>query len=126
LAMGQALAAKARAEGYNSILAEAKQGMTFSSEKKDTWVLSPADEISTGSVNRRDAEDAIHYLQRVVAEHEGTPWAFLAQRELATPLGWKWSEDFRNLAERRQQENNRPAQPPRPEPPPKPRRTPKL
>ena len=73
-----------------------------------------------------NAEDAIRYLKRVVAEHEGTPWAFLAQRELSTPLGWKWNDEFRNLAERRQQENTRPPRPERPEPPPKPRRTPKL
>lgn len=126
LAIGQALAAKVRAEGYNGMLAVAKQGMPFTSDKKDTWVIRPAEQISTGSLNQRDAEDAIKYLERVVAEHEGTPWAFLAQRELSTPLGWKWSDEFRNLAEIRQQENNRPPRPERPEPPPKPRRTPKL
>ncbi|QDV74937.1 vWA domain-containing protein [Botrimarina mediterranea] len=126
LALGQALAAKVRAEGYNAMLALAKQGLSFTSEKKDTWVIRPAEEISTGSLDQREAEDAIRYLKRVVAEHEGTPWAFLAQRELSTPLGWKWNDEFRNLAERRQQENNRPPRPERPEPPPKPRRTPKL
>ena len=126
LAIGQALAAKVRAEGYNAMLALAKQGMSFTSDKKDTWIINSTDDISTGSLSQREAEDAKRYLQRVAAEHEGTPWAYLAQRELATPLGWKWSDEFRNLAQRRQEENNRPPQPPRPEPPPKPRRTPKL
>lgn len=126
LAIGQALAAKVRAEGYNAELAHAKQGMSFTSDKKDTWVITPSDVISTGSLAQREAADAKRYLERVVSEHAGTPWALLAQRELSTPLGWEWSDTFRNLAERRQQENNRPPRPERPEPPPKPRRTPKL
>jgi hypothetical protein len=32
------------------------------------------------------------YLNRVIKEHPGTPWAYLAHRELTTPLGWKWTE----------------------------------
>jgi hypothetical protein len=126
LAIGQALAAKVRAEGYNAQLARAKQGMSFTSDQKDTWVINPSEAISTGSLAQRDAADAKRYLERVVSDHAGTPWALLAQRELATPLGWEWSDTFRNLAEMRQQANNRPPRPERPDPPPKPRRTPKL
>lgn len=124
LAMGRALATKVRAEGYNAMLAMAKQGMEFTSEKKDTWVIAPTDEIVTGSRAEAEAKQAKAYLDRVVTEHEGTPWALLAQRELARPLGWEWKDEFRNLAERearRQANQNRP-RPERPEP--KPRRPP--
>jgi len=124
LAMGRALATKVRAEGYNAMLAMAKQGMTFPEEKKDTWVIAPSDEIATGSRAEAEAARAREYLERVVSEHAGTPWALLAERELARPLGWEWRDEFRNLAERRAQRqanNNRP----RPtEPDPKPRRPP--
>ena len=41
---------------------------------------------------------ATDYLQRVVDEHSGTPWAMLAQRELATPMSWQWEEEFTNLS----------------------------
>ncbi|CAN0371622.1 unnamed protein product [Ectocarpus sp. 4 AP-2014] len=102
----------------------AKQGMEFTSEKKDTWVIAATDEIATGSRAEAEAKQAKAYLDRVVAEHEGTPWALLAQRELARPLGWEWKDEFRNLAERRarrQANQNRP-EPERPEP--KPRRPP--
>jgi hypothetical protein len=46
------------------------------------------------------------YLQRVLREHPGTPWALLARTELATPLHWKWDEQFTDLS----------PPPPRPEP----------
>lgn len=41
------------------------------------------------------------YLQRVVDDHPGTPWAMLAERELAVPLGWKWRESYTDLSPRR-------------------------
>lgn len=123
LAMGRALASKVRAEGYNAMLAQAKQGLEFTSEQKDTWVIVPSDEVSTGSLAEREADDARTYLTRVAEEHEGTPWALLAQRELSRPLGWEWRDEFRNLAERQRQQQNRP-RPNRPEPEPKPRRPP--
>lgn len=123
LAMGRALATKVRAEGYNAMLAIAKQGMAFSSERKDTWIISPSDQIETGSRAASEAEEATRYLSRVVEDHDGTPWALLAKRELNRPLGWQWRDEFRNLAERQRPQpgNNRP-RPERPEP--KPRRDP--
>jgi hypothetical protein len=51
-------------------------------------------------------------LQGVVQNHSGTPWALLAQRELDEPIGWKWTEEFTNLAPVRQGDgggNNNPA-----------------
>lgn len=116
LAYGRALAAKVRAEGYNTMLAQAKQGMKFEQERSDTWVIRPSQSVSTGSVLKKEAELATELLKRVVEQHEGTPWALLAKRELATPLGWEWSEEFRDLAGRRERmaaNANRPR--PRPE-----------
>jgi hypothetical protein len=98
LAMGRVMAANVRAAGYNAMLALAKRGMKFSDEKNNTWVLRHDDEISTGSQLAKAAQEADKYLQRVVDEHPGTPWALLASRELKTPLGWKWTEEFTDLS----------------------------
>lgn len=128
LAMGRALAAQVRTEGYNAMLAQAKQGMKFRNERSDTWIIRPSDNISTGSVLEKAAEAAKEHLTRVATEHEGTPWALLAERELETPLGWEWKEEFRDVAGRRARmaaaaARPRPPQnvPPRREPPPVPK-----
>lgn len=101
LAMGRALAAKVRTEGYNAMLARAKQGMAFENEKSDTWIIRPSDQVTSDSVLAKEAAQAKVYLDRVVSEHDGTPWALLAQQELATPFGWEWREEFRDVAGRR-------------------------
>lgn len=98
LAMGRVLAAKVRTEAYNAMLAQAKRGMKFADEKNNTWLLVAADEISVGSALAKTADQAKEYLNRVITEHAGTPWALLAERELNAKLGWKWKEEFTNLA----------------------------
>jgi hypothetical protein len=111
LAIGRALAVQVRTMGYNAILAEAKQGMKFKDEKNDTWELRPAEKVTSSSTLTKNAADARTYLERVVAEHEGTPWALEAARELRGPLGWEWRERFTNVAGRiartRDGDNNR-------------------
>ena len=92
LAMGRVLALKVRTESYNAMLALARAGMPFTKPESDTWLLRPSDEISVGSVLEKQAKSAKEYLQRVVDNHPGTPWAFYAKRELAEPLGWRWDE----------------------------------
>jgi len=94
LAMGRVLAQKVRTETYNAMLAQAKRGMAFGDPKNNTWVLTPAAEISVGSRWQREAETAHQLLTTVVQNHPGTPWALLAQQELDTPIGWKWAEEF--------------------------------
>ncbi len=94
LSMGRVLAVKVRTEGYNAMLAKAKQGMRFEDAKHDTWRLVPADEISVGSTLEKQAEQARTYLERVVREHPKTPWALLAQKELKEPFGWTWKESY--------------------------------
>ena len=112
LALGRALAVKARTDGYNMMLAEAKQGKPFKDEKNNTWVLRSAETYSNTSLEKLAAQ-AKTYLDRVVEEHPQTPWAALAERELATPLGWQWAESYTNLPPIEQVNNPRP---PRPEP----------
>ncbi len=89
LAMGQVLAAKARLDGYNALLAILKQGKAFTNPDSKRWVLEPADEIAASSVLDKMAKNSRVYLERVVKEHPGTPWAEVAKRELKHPAGWK-------------------------------------
>jgi hypothetical protein len=95
LAMGRLLATKIRTDAYNIMLAQAKTGMKFKNSKNDTWVLQPSDDVSaTGSQTDKLAKQCRMYLERVVKDHPGTPWAFLAAEELKTPLGYAWSETY--------------------------------
>lgn len=94
LAMGRVMAIKARTEAYNGMLAKAKNGMKFSNEKNNTWILVAADEISVGSALEKVAKQARDYLDRVIKDHPGTPWALLAETERKEPIGWKWTESF--------------------------------
>ena len=130
LAIGQALAAKVRAETYNMMLALVKTRLKFDDPKTEnarqnnTWVLKPADTVETGSRSAKLAEKAKTYLQRVVELHPGTPWALIAQRELETPIGWKWGQTYttppgerpQGSNRNRRRQNNKPA-PPRRAPP---------
>ncbi|TWT94259.1 hypothetical protein Pla100_38690 [Neorhodopirellula pilleata] len=97
LAYGRVLAQKVRTETYNAVLAEAKRGMPFKEKKSNTWVLEPSDEITVGSKWQREADKAREFLDGVVQQHPGTPWALLAKRELEVPIGWKWTETFTDL-----------------------------
>ncbi len=133
LAMGRALAAKIRAETYNMMLALAKTKLKFDPPQGDqkpnnTWMLRPANTIETGSRGEKLAEKARAYLERVVADHPDTPWAMIAERELATPIGWSWQQTYTPPpGERRRMpgaNNNNPkppmnAQPPKKRPPPR-------
>jgi hypothetical protein len=111
LALGRALATQVRTAGYNVMLAKAKQGLRFSNQKNNTWVLK-SDSTQASSPLEKIATKSRMYLERVEQQHAGTPWAYLAKRELATPLGWRWEEDFTPLAPL-QANNNQPPRPPR-------------
>jgi hypothetical protein len=92
LAYGRACAARARNEGYNHMLAVLKNGKASSKPDSDTWSLKPAEGIAGRSDLDKMAKTAKALLERVVKEHDGTPWAALAKRELETPCGWEWTE----------------------------------
>lgn len=93
LAMGRALALQARADGFNKMLAQMKSSpKSFEKEGNNTWIMRPSAEIGTGPSVRKVAKRAIEYLSRVVDEHQGTPFAYLAELELERQLGWSWVE----------------------------------
>lgn len=125
LALGRALAVKVRTDGYNVMLAELKQGTPFNRARNNTWILRSADQYADSSLEKM-AGQAREYLERVVRDHPGTPWALYAQRELATPLGWRWTEGYTRLPPvvenngemRPQPEPEAPAGPERRNPPP--------
>ena len=93
LAMGRVMAAKARVEGYNEMLAALKRGKKFENPDSNRWYLESASiTVDAGSGLKKLGERARTYLQRVVDEHPGTPWAKIAAEELKSDIGWKWVE----------------------------------
>ena len=117
LALGRVLAQKVRTGTYNAMLARAKGTMTFSKPKNNTWVLTPSEMVTVGSRWANEAKIAKDLLKSVVEDHQGTPWALLAQQELAVPIGWEWNEEYTNLDPPRRNNpgnnNNTPPRPPR-------------
>ncbi len=90
-AYGRALAMRVRSFGYNMTLAQMKANpKTFEKKGDDTWELVASDEITSGVAVKKMAAKAQEYLERVVNQHQGTPWAKLAERELSKPMGWSW------------------------------------
>ncbi|WP_165698579.1 vWA domain-containing protein [Bremerella volcania] len=93
LALGRAAAVKARVDGYNQMLAILKGGRKFEDPSHDTWNLEPADTLEeAGSRLEKTRLQAKEYLERIIKEHPDTPWAYFAEKELETPIGWKWVE----------------------------------
>lgn len=94
LAMGRALAMRVRADGYNLMLAEMK-GTPKAFEKKESneWRIVPSKAINSGAAIKKEEKRATMYLKRVMDEHPDTPWAYIAELELSTPMGWEWKEN---------------------------------
>ena len=92
LAMGRLLALRARYFGYNNMLAAMRSSpKTFTGKDNNEWRLVPSSQVDSIDV-KKIAEKSKKYLQRVVDEHTGTPWAMLAERELRLDMGWTWQE----------------------------------
>lgn len=115
LSMGRVLALKVRTQSYNAMLAKAKQGMGFETPQSDTWNLVPSSNVGVSAALEKQAKEGKQYLERVVRDHAGTPWARLAEKELAEPFGWKWEESFTGVSAPPQvaanNNNNRPRRP---------------
>lgn len=85
---GRVLAAKVRNDSYNQLIASLKAGK--GPKDATEYNLEQADTYETSSTLKKMAEKAKLYLERVVKEHPGTPWARMAAEDLKAPMGWKW------------------------------------
>lgn len=93
LALGRVLAMRARALGYNVILAEMKTlPRQFQTPGDNTWRIVPASEEHAPPRSQKFAKRAREYLEGVIEEHRGTQWALLAREELTSPMAWDWQE----------------------------------
>jgi hypothetical protein len=93
LAMGRVLAMRARALGYNLMLADMKLSpRPFQDATNNTWRIEPASEEKSPSKVQRFAKRAREYLEGVIEDHRGTQWEALAREELQSPMGWDWHE----------------------------------
>ncbi|MCA9080525.1 MAG: VWA domain-containing protein [Planctomycetaceae bacterium] len=98
LALGRLLAMKVRYYGYNKMLANMRVSTKpFEKESSNMWRLRPSEEILSGPDVRKASEMTLEYLNRVIDEHPGTPWAAMAMREKSTPLGWAWEEFHQDI-----------------------------
>lgn len=91
LSMGRVLAAKAKFDGYNSMVAQLKQGKRPGGPNDNVWTMMPAESFSTDSTLDKMVKKSRMYLERVIDEHKGTPWEMMAQRELGSQCGWEWT-----------------------------------
>lgn len=114
LSLGSVLANKVRAATYNEMLAQARRGMKFQTEKSNTWILKPDSKIDINSRLEKEGQQAVELLRGVMKNHSGTPWGMLAERELANPIGWKWVEEYTDLNPRPREDANPPLTPPPP------------
>ncbi len=95
LTYGRLLAMKVRNDEYNWACAELKgRGREFVKEKSNRWRFVPDAKLRLGSATARSAKLALHLLRRCVEQNPQTPWAMLAQRELAHPLGFRIEERY--------------------------------
>ncbi|HEX8203808.1 MAG TPA: VWA domain-containing protein [Isosphaeraceae bacterium] len=93
LIRGRLVAVKIRCYEYNATCAAMKKDpRKFTKPTSNAWRLIPVDEVQLGEKVAAAAEEAKTLLRRVVADHKGTPWALLAQRELKDPFGFRWVE----------------------------------
>lgn len=98
LALGRVLAARVRAYGYNTVLADMKSSpKTFEKKENNAWRLVPAEDVRSSPSVRKLGKQAQEILNGIIDEHPGTPWAYLAAKELDKPLGWAWQEMKMNL-----------------------------
>jgi hypothetical protein len=86
LTRGRLLATSVRLEEYRLALDEIALGGSLQSTTNHV-ILLPSPELKSGSDFPARAAEAGRLLNRCVAQHPDTPWAYLAQRELAYGLG---------------------------------------
>ena len=103
LLLGRLLANKVRCQCYTQLLEEMYVNPKAPRDgTKNAWGLvgdddtAPAHAARRPTTNVQDASAARAYLERVIDEHPSTPWAAIAESELAFPLEFQWRETFMN------------------------------
>ncbi len=86
LTRGRLLVVSVRLEEYRLAL-EAVGERGFLESTTNHLVLRPSQRLVSGPLYQTRAAEAAELLQTCIAEHADTPWAYLAQRELAHYLG---------------------------------------
>lgn len=117
LMLGRLLANRVRCAEYNWALAQMKVNpKTPATKPNNAWRLAGDAQISFGKKEvadakasetnvrkadpkatakaKEDADAALKYLRGVSKDHPDTPWSRMADRELQTPLGFKWVEAY--------------------------------
>ena len=98
LALGRVLATRVRALGYNTVLAEMKSNpKSFKTKGNNAWRLVPSKEVRSSPLVRKLSKQSAELLNGIIDNHPGTPWAYLAAKEMNQPLGWEWKEMKMNL-----------------------------
>jgi len=94
LAMGQATAVQARILALNIRMATMKvKPINCEIPGNNTWVIEPARGTDTDiPFVAKIVAKSNRFLARVVREHPGTPFAFIAKCELERGVCWKWRE----------------------------------
>lgn len=107
LAIGRILATKCRIELYNNMLAEAKSGLKKTDPKNNLWTLEYSEDFATqNSQLNKTYKAAIKYLQSLLSDFPDTPWAFIAQQELNTPMGYRWKDSYKEPIKSKANNNN--------------------
>ncbi len=82
---------RARIFGFNRMAAEMKgTPKSFTKKESNEWRLEPSKNSNATPDVKKIEKQALVYLNRVIDQHPGTPWAELASKEKDTPLGWEW------------------------------------
>jgi hypothetical protein len=96
LVRGRLLTMHLRCLEYNLACARMKKDAPkFTRPNSNAWRLVPHSELALKDKGEKSrAEEARQLLDRVLTDHPDTPWAKLAARELAHPLGLQWVETY--------------------------------
>ncbi len=93
LIRGRLMALRVRCFEYSGQCAKMKRDTPkFTKANSNAWRLVPDTEIHYSDKAAAAAKEAEGLLKKVIADHPGTPWALLAERELRHPMGLKWVE----------------------------------
>ncbi len=97
-----------------SLAADRKDGAPAAAKKKtDQPATNVRKEDPKAAAKLKEEMDAaVKYLDRVIEEHAGTPWALLAQKEREAPFGFMWKSYYQpTQAEMKAAKQAKPAKP---------------